>query len=217
MEITRDDIVEAITKLRQAGKRMPQADRIKAAADKVREEQNVMAETVQIMWQLFIPKHVSREAWAKATEIAMLKNDINSQIITPGLMQTCLKELEQAYMLREAERCKKEKEAEKDFSLYDPDTRNDVLVAMAWGLRTLKERADISARGGNPIGDFVQPDNVIVKHAMEIFGLTEAEAWGQKVLLRCWHNDRLYSKKTGAKAKTSIAFSDEGRMVLCYD
>lgn len=213
MEITRDDIITAIARLRQAGKKMPQADRIRSAADKTAEEKKVMAETVQLWWQLFIPKHVTQEAWGMALNKALLRNDINAQVITPGLMDGCLKELEQERLAR-AEAHRKEDD---DVPFIDPEARRDILTAMAWGLKTMRERGEVIERGGNPIGDFVQDDATIVSNAVKLLGVTEDDAWCQKVLLRCWNNDRLYSLRTGNRAKTSIGFRNDGRMVLCYD
>lgn len=216
MEITRDDIITAIAKLRQAGKKMPQADRIREAADRGLEEKKVMAETVQLWHQLFIPKHVRQDDWNAALNKALLKNEINTTIITPGLMESCLRDVEQENELkREAESRRAVYTGDNPF--YDENERQDMLAAMKWGLLTIGERKEIAMRGGNPIGDFIQEDKVIVKKAMDLLGVSEEDAWAQKVLLRCWNNDRLYSQRTGEPAKTSIGFRNDGRMVLCYE
>lgn len=208
--ITKEDILEAIMKLRQAGKKMPQADRVRLATDRIQEEQRVMAETVQLWYQLFIPKQVTKENWEAALNKALLKNEPNTQIITPGLMESCLKELEQERQARAEIR----REQEKDVPFVDPELRLDILTAMQWGVKTLAERRGLV---DNPIGDFIRSDEDVISQAVKLLGITEEEAWSRRVLLRCWYNDRVFSRRTGRRAKTSIGFRQDGRMVLCYE
>lgn len=118
MEIEKRHILEAIQKMIAAGKSLPQKDRIQYAKDQAEEQQKVLAETVNLWWELFSKRHIGVELWSKATDRALMISGIpklNTTIINPALMSVAVEKEEQAYL--EAQQVKYEQEKKQESSI----------------------------------------------------------------------------------------------------
>ena len=115
MEIEKRHILEAIQKMIAAGKILPQKDRIKYAKDQAEEQQKVLAETVNLWWELFSKRHIGVDLWSKATDRALMISGIpklDTTIINPALMSVAVEKEEQAYL--EAQQVKHEQEKKQE-------------------------------------------------------------------------------------------------------
>lgn len=111
MEIEKKHILETIEKMIAAGKSLPQKDRIKYAKDQAEEQQKVLAETVNLWWELFSKRHIGVDLWSKATDRALMISGIpklDTAIINPALMSVAVEQELKAYL--EAQQVKHEQE-----------------------------------------------------------------------------------------------------------
>lgn len=210
MEISKTDIAEAVMKLRQAGKKLPQADRIKAAANKVEEEQKVLAETINIISKIFVGRQISKCTWDDVVERAMLRYDMNSTIITPSLLQICFDEITKENQINSSFK------AEANNKPLDDEERYSSLSAIKWTSLTMGERKKLYRRGVDAITKYVRNNEAVIHDAVKRLGISEAEARKYLLILKCWDNDIQYAKDNKTEAKTYIAFNNEGCMRLMY-
>lgn len=210
MEISKNDIVDAIMKLRQAGKKLPQTDRIKSAANRVEEEQKVLGETINIFCKIFIGRLISKLTWDDAVEKAMLRYDANASVITPSLLQVCLDETAKENQINNAY------EQPKDFKPLDDEERYASLSAIKWTSITMKERRNLYKQGKDAISDYVRDNKSVMANAISKLGINEAEARKYLLILKCWDNDLVYSADQGKQPKSFIGFDGDGNMRLMY-
>ena len=173
-EIDRSNIMETIQVLRRAGKLLPQFNRINSAADKQREERNLLGQIVEDWWNIFLPRHISVDLWKEATTRASFISvpGIECKVINPALMMEAIKQINQEWQAAQekkaAEQKAKENEMYKSENLFREIPEFFELLRLHWKLhRGRKRHIPLPPRDGRVnIG--------------KRFGLTEVESLEQR-------------------------------------
>lgn len=117
MEITKDNVMQTILKMVQAGKSLPQKDRIRIAKDQAAEQQQVILETVNLWWDLFKDRHIGVERWEQASNKALMLAGIarlDTSIINPGMMSYAVELVEKEHLERMQAEAQKYKQEDKE-------------------------------------------------------------------------------------------------------
>lgn len=122
--ITKAVIAATINKLRQSGRYMPQADRLRAAKDINYEASVIFRETVELWWQCF--QNIGIERWQDAEQIALTMAGapgIPQNMISTNLMGEALRRAEAQHV--------SEQIARNDAMKHEPIT-NSPLALEIW-------------------------------------------------------------------------------------
>lgn len=117
MEITKDNVMQTILKMVQAGKSLPQKDRIRIAKDQAAEQQQVILETVNLWWDLFKDRHIGVERWEQASNKALMLAGVarlDTSIINPGMMSYAVELVEKEHLERMQAEAQKYKQEDKE-------------------------------------------------------------------------------------------------------
>lgn len=189
-------IAQTIIKLQQAGKRMPQE--MAAGADRQKEAQRILSETVELWYSIFEPQKVSAERWNRAEVLALTMSGaqgLNVNVISPALMQAALKQAETEYVQGNIARNEEEKRLKENDIL--PDGVNKML--WAWTKAKLAERRSIL--------QYMPVDAEIFAYGKQI-GISDLSIRRQKKLLACFLNDCRYAAEKQIAVKSRLLLDE---------
>lgn len=134
MEITEREIAQTINNLRVAGKLMPEQYLMRGLhGEEARQEGfRQMEAVVKLFTSYFAPKHIGRERWAAAEQIALGLVGADYRVISPGLMVEALNQAEQQHLEEQRTQAARYKTTT-DFEAAERATRaEDFRVLWAW-------------------------------------------------------------------------------------
>lgn len=189
-------IAETIIKLQQAGKRMPQE--MIPGADRQKEAQRILSETVDLWYSIFEPQKIGAERWGRAEMLALTLSGVqglNVNIISPALMQAALKQAETEFVQGNVAR---NEEAKRQSIDKTPD--GDAKMLLAWTLQRLAERREITA--------YMPTEEQIYAYGKQL-GVSVECIKRQKNLLACFMSDNNYSVSTGMSVGSELLLNRE--------
>lgn len=184
-------IAETIIKLQKAGKRMPQE--MIPGADRQKEAQRILSETVELWYSIFEPQKIGAERWNRAEVIALTLSGVqglNVNIVSPALMQAALKQAETEYVNGNVARNDEEKRQ------GNPVTADRIsLMLLQWTHNKLAEHREIMP--------YMPTEAEIIAYGRQI-GISDESIKQQKRLLQCFLNDCHYAKRTQTAVKSRL-------------
>lgn len=187
----RKRIAQTIIKLQQAGKRMPQE--MVPGADRQKEAQRILSETVELWHSIFEPQKIGEERWSRAEVIALTLSGVqglNVNIVSPTLMQAALKQAETEYVQGVVARNDEEKRQ------GNPVTADRIaLMLLQWTHNRLSEHRLIMP--------YMPSEAEIITYGRQI-GISDESIKRQKRLLQCFLNDCRYAKATQTSVKSRL-------------
>lgn len=183
-------IAQTIIKLQQAGKRMPQE--MIPGADRQKEAQRILSETVELWYSIFEPQKIGAERWSRAEMLALTLSGVqglNVNIVSPALMQAALKQAETEYV----QGVVAQNDAEKHQS--SPTADRISLMLLKWTYARLAEHRLIMP--------YMPTDAEIFTYGRQI-GVSDESIKQQKRLLQCFLNDCRYAKTTQTAVKSRL-------------
>ncbi len=183
-------IAQTIIKLQQAGKRMPQE--MIPGADRQKEAQRILSETVELWYSIFEPQKIGVERWSRAEMLALTLSGVqglNVNIVSPALMQAALKQAETEYV----QGVVAQNDAEKHQS--NPTADRISLMLLKWTYARLAENRLIMP--------YMPTDAEIFAYGRQI-GVSDENIKQQKRLLQCFLNDCRYAKTTQTAVKSRL-------------
>lgn len=183
-------IAQTIIKLQQAGKRMPQE--IVQGADRQKEAQRILAETVELWHSIFEPQKIGVDRWNRAEMLALTLSGVqglNVNVISPALMQAALKQAETEYV----QGVVAQNDAEKRQN--NPTADRIALMLLKWTYARLAERRLIMS--------YMPTDAEVFAYGRQI-GISDESIKQQRRLLQCFLNDCRYAKTTQTAVKSRL-------------
>ena len=195
MNITERDVAETIHKLIIAGKKMPQHERLSAAANTGETAKAILKETVDLWATVFVPRKIGVERWQKATTKALTLTEaggVNVNLITPALMDAALRAVECEHLQQAEQQASQEKLAEaQGITTDDYQTR----LLLRWTYAKLAERRLIMP---------YMPKAEQVFQLGRKLGLSDGEIEKQFKLIRIYLNDQNYCNEQGKAMRINI-------------
>lgn len=195
MNITERDVAETIHKLIIAGKKMPQHERLSAAANTGETAKAILKETVDLWATVFVPRKIGVERWQKATTKALTLTEaggVNVNLITPALMDAALRAAECEHLQRAEQQASQEKLAEaQGITSDDYQTR----LLLRWTCAKLAERRLIMP---------YMPKAEQVFQLGRKLGLSDNEIEKQFKLIQIYLNDQNYCNEQGKAMRIDI-------------
>ena len=195
MNITERDVAETIHKLIIAGKKMPQHERLSAAANTGETAKAILKETVDLWATVFVPRKIGVERWQKATTKALTLTEaggVNVNLITPALMDAALRAVECEHLQQAEQQASQEKLAEAQGSTSD-DYQTRLLLR--WTYAKLAERRLIMP---------YMPKAEQVFQLGRKLGLSDNEIEQQFKLIQIYLNDQNYCNEQGKAMRIDI-------------
>lgn len=183
-------IAQTIIKLQQAGKRMPQE--IVQGADRQKEAQRILSETVELWHSIFEPQKIGVDRWNRAEMLALTLSGVqglNVNVISPALMQAALKQAETEYV----QGVVAQNDAEKRQN--NPTADRIALMLLKWTYARLAERRLIMS--------YMPTDAEVFAYGRQI-GISDESIKQQRRLLQCFLNDCRYAKTTQTAVKSRL-------------
>lgn len=195
MNITERDVAETIHKLIIAGKKMPQHERLSAAANTGETAKVILKETVDLWVTVFAPRKIGVERWQKATTKALTLTEaggVNVNLITPALMDAALRAVECEHLQQVEQQASQEKLAEaQGITSDDYQTR----LLLRWTCAKLAERRLIMP---------YMPEAEQVFQLGRKLGLSDNEIEKQFKLIQIYLNDQNYCNEQGKAMRIDI-------------
>lgn len=195
MNITERDVAETIHKLIIAGKKMPQHERLSAAANTGETAKAILKETVDLWATVFVPRKIGVERWQKATTKALTLAEaggVNVNLITPALMDAALRAVECEHLQQAEQQASQEKIAEaQGITTDDYQTR----LLLRWTYAKLAERRLIMP---------YMPKAEQVFQLGRKLGLSDNEIEKQFKLIQIYLNDQNYCNEQGKAMRIDI-------------
>lgn len=195
MNITERDVAETIHKLIIAGKKMPQHERLSAAANTGETAKAILKETVDLWATVFAPRKIGVERWQKATTKALTLTEaggVNVNLITPALMDAALRAVECEHLQQAEQQASQEKLAEaQGITTDDYQTR----LLLRWTCAKLAERRLIMP---------YMPEAEQVFQLGRKLGLSDNEIEKQFKLIQIYLNDQNYCNEQGKAMRIDI-------------
>lgn len=195
MNITERDVAETIHKLIIAGKKMPQHERLSAAANTGETAKAILKETVDLWATVFVPRKIGVERWQKATTKALTLAEaggVNVNLITPALMDAALRAVECEHLQQAEQQASQEKIAESQgITTDDYQTR----LLLRWTYAKLAERRLIMP---------YMPKAEQVFQLGRKLGLSDDEIEKQFKLIQIYLNDQNYCNEQGKAMRIDI-------------
>ena len=195
MNITERDVAETIHKLIIAGKKMPQHERLSAAANTGETAKAILKETVDLWATVFVPRKIGVERWQKATTKALTLTEaggVNVNLITPALMDAALRAVECEHLQQAEQQASQEKFAEaQGITTDDYQTR----LLLRWTYAKLAERRLIMP---------YMPKAEQVFQLGRKLGLSDNEIEKQFKLIQIYLNDQNYCNEQGKAMRIDI-------------
>lgn len=189
--ITEQNIAATILNLVRAGKRMPQDNQLKGAANVEAETQRILRETVAVFKHVFFWQHISVERWQKAEQIALTMTNadqLNVNIITPALMQAALNKAEQEHI---AQQTAKNEQAK----LAKPVSEPIAKMLWHWTMAKLRE--------GRAIMPYMPDESVVTDYFLHL-GMPRELQSKNRQLVRAHLNDCIYAKQMQSAVKSRL-------------
>lgn len=196
--ITERDLAATILNLVRAGKRMPQDNQLKGAANVEAETQRILRETVAVFKHVFFWQHIGIERWQEAEHIALTMtsaDQLNVNIITPALMQAALNKAEQEHIARQTAKNEQGK-------LAEPVAEPIAKMLWHWTMAKLRE--------GRAIMPYM-PDEAAVTGYMMKLKLNRDEQVKYRQLIRAYINDCIFAKKESKPVASKLFFYQQTR------
>ena len=203
MEIEKHHILEAIEKMIACGKSLPQKDRIKFAKDQAEEQQKVLAQTVNLWWELFSKRHISVDLWEQATDRALVISGIpklETSIINPALMSVAIAQIEKEILEAQQTRYEQEKKQDNEYIVC---TFPEIGKLLSYHMRHHKR----------PLLDLPPADDVYKVFASRIPEETIKDNMLQLRVYLCYWN---HSKRDGVKMPVQLAKRANGRLGIDF-
>ena len=195
MNITERDVAETIHKLIIAGKKMPQHERLSAAANTGETAKAILKETVDLWATVFVPRKIGVERWQKATTKALTLTEaggVNVNLITPALMDAALRAVECEHLQQAEQQASQEKLSEaQGITSDDYQTR----LLLRWTCAKLAERRLIMP---------YMPKAEQVFQLGKKLGLSDNEIEKQFKLIQIYLNDQNYCNEQGKAMRIDI-------------
>ena len=195
MNITERDVAESIHKLIIAGKKMPQHERLSAAANTGETAKAILKETVDLWATVFVPRKIGVERWQKATTKALTLTEaggVNVNLITPALMDAALRAVECEHLQQAEQQASQEKLSEaQGITSDDYQTR----LLLRWTCAKLAERRLIMP---------YMPKAEQVFQLGRKLGLSDNEIEQQFKLIQIYLNDQNYCNEQGKAMRIDI-------------
>ena len=195
MNITERDVAETIHKLIIAGKKMPQHERLSAAANTGETAKAILKETVDLWATVFVPRKIGVERWQKATTKALTLTEaggVNVNLITPALMDAALRAVECEHLQQAEQQASQEKLAEaQGITTDDYQTR----LLLRWTCAKLAERR------------LIMPYMPTAEQVFQLgrkLGLSDNEIEKQFKLIQIYLNDQNYCNEQGKAMRIDI-------------
>lgn len=189
--ITERDLAATILNLVRAGKRMPQDNQLKGAANVEAETQRILRETVAVFKHVFFWQHIGIERWQEAEHIALTMtsaDQLNVNIITPALMQAALNKAEQEHIARQTAKNEQGK-------LAEPVAEPIAKMLWHWTIAKLRE--------GRKIMPYMPDESVVTDYFLHI-GLPRELQSKNRQLVRAHLNDCIYAKRMQSAVKSRL-------------
>lgn len=195
MNITERDVAETIHKLIIAGKKMPQHERLSAAANTGETAKAILKETVDLWATVFVPRKIGVERWQKATTKALTLTEaggVNVNLITPALMDAALRAVECEHLQQAEQQASQEKLSEaQGITSDDYQTR----LLLRWTCAKLAERR------------LIMPYMPTAEQVFQLgrkLGLSDNEIEKQFKLIQIYLNDQNYCNEQGKAMRIDI-------------
>lgn len=206
MLVTEKQISNTILKLIRAGKRMPQADRLKVSNNTAKTAESILKETVELFAEIFIPQKISVAKWEKAEVIALTMSgnrgvDVNT--ISPALMTEALKAQQQIDF----------EESQRVNAQFKKDEEQGVVIDTSdFGGRKKKILWDWTSRKVNkrvPFKKYLPSDTEVRQKALDM-GLTREQTDKNYKLIEICLSDEKYCAECQAECRFG------SRQLPCY-
>lgn len=139
-KITKAEIAATINKLRQSGRAMPQAERMRGAANVQETAMAIYRETVELWWNCFGGQGISVERWASAERIALTMGGavgVPTNVISTNLMGEALRRAESQYLEEQRVRYEAEKKSE---GVIDEEMHKITQIMWTWTRMMMQAR-----------------------------------------------------------------------------
>ena len=186
----RKRIAQTIIKLQQAGKRMPQE--MIPGADRQREAQRILGETVELWYSIFEPQKIGADRWNRAEGLALTLSGVqglNVNIVSPALMQAALKQAETEYVQGVIAANEEEKRQ------HSPTADRISTMLLQWTYRKLAEHREIIP--------YMPSEAEVIAYGRQI-GINDEGIKQQKRLLQCFLSDCRYAEATQTAVKSRL-------------
>lgn len=143
-KITKAEIAATINKLRQSGRAMPQAERLRGAANVQEATMAVFRETIDLWWDCFGDQAISVERWAAAERIALTMGGaagVPTNVISTNLMGEALRRAEAQHLEAQRTAYETEKKAE---CVIDDETHKITQVTWSWMRMMMQARLPVT-------------------------------------------------------------------------
>lgn len=195
--ITEQDVARTIHSMITAGKKMPQSERLNSSANIQQEAQAILKDTVALWAGIFVPRKIDIERWEKALSKALTLSEvgtINTNLITPALMEAGLRAAEAEHMQNMQMQTSQEKlEEVQGIKTDDYQTR----ALWRWTIAKLAEGRPIMAYA--PIkgaGEEIALEVLILGKKLQ---MTDEEVKQQNKVLEIYLNDKNYCNASGKR------------------
>ena len=161
-------------------------------ADRQKEAQRILSETVELWYSIFEPQKIGVERWSRAEMLALTLSGVqglNVNIVSPALMQAALKQAETEYV----QGVVAQNDAEKHQS--NPTADRISLMLLKWTYARLAENRLIMP--------YMPTDAEIFAYGRQI-GVSDENIKQQKRMLQCFLNDCRYAKTTQTAVKSRL-------------
>lgn len=200
--ITEQDVARAIHAMITAGKKMPQSERLNSSANIQQEAQAILKDTVALWAGIFVPRKIGIERWEKALSKALTLSEvgtINTNLITPALMEAGLRAAEAEHMQNMQMQTSQEKlEEAQGIKTDDYQTR----VLWRWTIAKLAEGRPIMAYAPKK-AEGVDIAPAVMEYGRNL-GMSDDEIKSQNKLIEIYLNDCNYCKAMGMAMKIEI-------------
>ena len=200
--ITEHDVARAIHAMITAGKKMPQSERLNSSTNMQEEAKAILKSTVDLWTGIFVPRRIGVERWEKALQKALTLSEvgtINTNLITPALMEAGLKAAEVEHLQDMQMKATQEKlEEAQQFISDEYQTR----VLWRWTIAKLAEGRPIMAYAPKK----AEGENIassVVEYGKKL-GMSDEEIKVQNKLIEIYLNDCNYCKAMGKTMKVEI-------------
>ena len=200
--ITEQDVARAIHAMITAGKKMPQSERLNSSNNITQTAQSILKDTVALWAGIFVPRKIGIERWEKALSKALTLSEvgtINTNLITPALMEAGLRAAEAEHMHNMQMQTSQEKlEEAQGIKTDDYQTR----VLWRWTIAKLAEGRPIMAYAPKKFeGQDISQE--VIEYGQKL-GMSNGEIKAQNKLIEIYLNDRNYCKAMGSVMKVEI-------------
>lgn len=200
--ITEQDVARAIHSMITAGKKMPQSERLNSSANIQQEAKTILKDTVALWTGIFVPRKIGIERWEKALSKALTLSEagtINTNLITPALMEAGLRAAEAEHMqYMQVQTSETKLEEVQGIKTDDYQTR----VLWRWTIAKLAEGRPIMAYAPKKFeGQDISQE--VIDYGQKL-GMSNDEIKAQNKLIEIYLNDRNYYKAMGRVMRFEI-------------